>query len=385
MNPERRFLTGHWLVLAGVLAGALALAMPASGGSATQGGAFPTSGKALYQKACMACHGPDGKGEPAERLGFEPLPPSFTDCSFATREANRDWLKVSQEGGPARGFNRIMPAFGGALSKEQLVAVINYTRHFCRDKRWPRGELNLPRPMFTTKAFPEDEAGIQSVYDTSDPGGSVKNKVFYETRIGPRGQLEITVPYNWVEVSDPGGGTTWQNGLGDSAISYKQVLYASLDTGAIVALGGEVILPTGDQDKGLGKGTSRFEPYVAYGQILPAQFFFEFQGGGAIPYDGAKANEEVFGRLAVGRCFYTGQYGRRWTPMVELLASKEMVSGEDTQWDVAPQFQVTLSARQHVRLGLAARIPLSQTDTRDVQYGLYLVWDWFDGGLFEGW
>ena len=291
---------------------------------------------------------------------------------------------VSQEGGPGRGFNIIMPAFGSALSKEQLLAAINYIRGFCPDKRWPRGELNLPRPMFTTKAFPEDEAGIQSVYNTSDPG-SVKNKVFYETRIGPRGQIELTLPYDWVEVRDSGGGSQWNDGIGDAAVSYKQVIYASLYTGAIVALGGELILPTGDRDKDLGKGTARFEPYVSYGQILPNQFFFEFQGGGAIPQDGAKANEEVFGRLAVGRCFYTGQYGRRWSPMVEFLASKELVSGEDTQWDIAPQFQVTLSDRQHVRLGLGARIPLSQTDTRDVQYGLYLVWDWFDGGLFEGW
>lgn len=375
---------GRPILLVAMLAAILALAGSAAVGRAGSPKAMPIDGKAIYQQACMACHGPDGKGHPAERLSFKPLPPDFTDCSFASREANRDWLKVSQEGGPGRGFNIIMPAFGDALTRDQLIAVLDYMRTFCKDKRWPRGELNLPRPMFTTKAYPEDEAGIQSVYNTSDPG-SVENKVFFETRIGPRGQVELTLPYDWVEVDEPGGGTSWNNGIGDAAVSYKQVVYASLETGAIVALGGELILPTGDQDKDLGKGTARFEPYVSYGQILPANFFYQFQGGGAIPQDGAKANEEVFGRLAVGRCFYAGQYGRRWTPMVEVLASKELVSGEDTQWDVAPQFQVTLSDRQHVRLGLGARIPLTQTDTRDVQYGLYLVWDWFDGGLFEGW
>ncbi len=363
---------------------ALALALPASGKTAPQTNSLPFSGKDLYTQACAACHGPDGKGQPAARLGFEPEPPDFTDCSFATREANTDWSAVARKGGPARGFARMMPAFSQALSQEQVTRVLNYIRTFCKDKCWPRGELNLPRPIFTTKAFPEDEAGVQSVYDTSDPG-SFKNKVFYEQRIGARGQVEVTVPYNWVEEPDQGGGTSWKNGLGDVALSYKQVLYASLDHGAIVSLAGELILPTGDQNRGLGKGTAVFEPYVAYGQILPAGFFMQFQGGGAIPQDGAKSDEELFGRLALGRSFFTGQWGRRWTPMVEFLATRELVSGADTLYDVVPQFQVTLSDRQHVRLGLGARLPLNHTDTRDPQIALYLVWDWFDGGLFEGW
>jgi hypothetical protein len=361
---------------------ALALALPAAGGSPAD--SPPASGRELYRQACAACHGPDGRGQPPERLGFQPLPPDFTNCDFASREANLDWVMVANRGGPARAFDRMMPAFGDALTEAQVVRILEHIRTFCTDKAWPRGELNLPRPLFTTKAFPEDEAVLQTTYDSSDPAG-VANRLYYERRVGPRGQVELVLPYDWVERPDGSGGDEWESGLGDVGLGYKHVVFASLEAGSIVSLAGEVFLPTGDDDRGLGAGTAVFEPYLAYGQVLPSGFFLHLQAGGAIPRDGAKAQEELFGRLAAGRAFYTGRWGRRWAPMVELLASRELVSGADVLWDVAPQFQVTLSDRQHLRLGLGARLPLNHTDARDARFSVYLLWDWFDGGLFEGW
>lgn len=51
----------------------------------------------------------------------------------------------------------MMPAFRGALSPEQLQRVMDYIRTMCTDAAWPRGELNLPCPLVTGKAYPEDE------------------------------------------------------------------------------------------------------------------------------------------------------------------------------------------------------------------------------------
>jgi len=50
-----------------------------------------------------------------------------------------------------------------------------------------------------------------------------------------------------------------------------------------------------------------------------------------------------------------------------------------------PQLQVTLSTRQHVRLGVGAKIPLNNTATRETTYLAYVLWDWFDGGFIDGW
>ena len=342
------------------------------------------SGKALYEKACAACHGVDGTGAPS-RLGFDVSPPDFTDCDFATREAGADWISVAAKGGPVRGFSRFMPAFGDALTRSQFQKILEYIRTFCTNKDWPRGELNLPRPLVTTKAYPEDELVVTMDVNTH-ARNSVRTEIIYEQRFGARNQLELILPYEWAERSDPDGRkTAWESSVGDIGIGVKRVFYHNLEKGAILSAGGEVFFPTGDDDEGFGSGTTIFEPYLAYGQILPADFFLHFQGGLALPLDDENTNEKAFWRGVLGWMFTTGEHGRTWSPMVEILGSEEMVSGAATNWDVTPQFQVALNRRQHVRLAAGARIPMNDKDIRETEYIVYVLWDWFDGGFFEGW
>src|SRR6056297_1337763 len=104
-------------------------------------------GRALYMAACAACHAPDGTGLPAPTVGFAVPLPDFTDCSFATREPDSDWLAVAHDGGPVRGFDPLMPAFGGVLDLDQLQRAMDYVRTLCGEDAWPPGELNLPRAM----------------------------------------------------------------------------------------------------------------------------------------------------------------------------------------------------------------------------------------------
>ena len=117
------------------------------------------TGKEIFEAACVACHGHDGKGMPQTTLGFEPPAtfPDFTDCNATTREADADWTAIIHNGGPMRGFSQIMPSFREALTSDQIEKVIQHLRGFCPERDWPPGELNLPRPLVTEKAFPEDE------------------------------------------------------------------------------------------------------------------------------------------------------------------------------------------------------------------------------------
>ena len=47
--------------------------------------------------------------------------------------------------------------------------------------------------------------------------------------------------------------------------------------------------------------------------------------------------------------------------------------------------QVTLNRRQHIMINMGVRIPLNDREGRSPQVLTYFLWDWFDGGLFEGW
>lgn len=118
-----------------------------------------------------------------------------------------------------------MPAFGEALSVDQLQKVMDYIRTMCGDDFWPRGELNLPRPLVTEKAYPEDEAVISSSIDAEGTGAIMNEFV-----------------------------------IGDMALGVKRAFYHSAASGTIFSMTGKVILSTGDVGTGRGQG-SVFGPY----------------------------------------------------------------------------------------------------------------------------
>lgn len=345
------------------------------------------SGQEIYAAACSTCHGIDGRGASREHVGFDLPLPDFTDCNFASREPGADWLAIAHQGGPVRGFSRLMPAFGDALSSKELELAVAHIRTFCGNPDWPPGDLNLPRLLVTEKAFPEDEA-VYTVAVSAEGQRSISNKIVYEKRFGARNQFELVIPFGWrkVEAAGPLPSGAWSGGLGDIALGVKRAFFHSGRTGSIFSLTGEVVLPSGDSAKGFGKGTAVLEPFASFGQILPSEFFFQSQAGLEFPADTERAEREGFWRFSLGRSFSAASgFGRTWSPMFELLGARELVAHEKTQWDLVPQMQVTLSRRQHVMLNLGVRLPLTDRGVRDTQILFYVLWDWFDGGLFQGW
>ena len=341
----------------------------------------------IYRAACVSCHGPTGTGMPKTTVGFDAPAtfPDFTQCDQTTPEENTAWKSIIRDGGPSRGFSQIMPSFGGALTPAQIDAVVEYLRSFCADTTWPRGELNLPRALVTEKAFPEDETVLTSAFNAQG-GPGIDSELAYEHRLGKLTQLEVAIPFGFVQ-RDRGGMT---GGIGDIAVGLKQVLHSHLaadnSRGAIFSVQGEVSLPTGDEAKGLGTGETTFTVFGAYDVLFPGNVFLQAQGGVDLPRHTQTVPRTSFLRAAFGKSVSERDgLGRTWSPMFELAGQRDLERGARTQWDVIPELQVTLSARQHVRADLGYLIPVSDTAGRPRQIMLYVLWDWFDGGLFEGW
>jgi mono/diheme cytochrome c family protein len=339
------------------------------------------SGEEIFRWACAACHGADGKGAPLSQVGFDDALPDFTDCSFNTPEAAADWFAIAHEGGPVRAFSRRMPAFGDALTEAEIERVVEHARGLCDDPHWPRGDLNFPRALVTEKAFPENEALLTTSIQKG-AGREFTNEIVYEHRIGARTQFEIAVP---LAMQGSGESNQWFRGLGDVAVAVKRVLFHSLDSGSIFSVGGEVALPTGKESEGLGAGVMKFEPFVAVGQVLRGNAFVQAQAGAEIPRRSEQAEKEAFWRGVVGTTFMQGGFGRSWTPMLEFAATRELERGSKVEWDVLPQLQVSLSKRQHILVAGGLRVPITERDGRHMQVLTYLLWDWFDGGLRDGW
>jgi mono/diheme cytochrome c family protein len=340
------------------------------------------TGEQIFKSACAACHGADGRGTPKEIAGFEKPRtfPDFTVCSQTTPEPNTAWKDVILHGGPSRGFSEIMPSFGEALTSEQIDDVIAFLRGFCRNPHWPRGELNLPRALVTEKAYPEDEVVISTALNAQGaPGGTTH--VIHEQRFGMNNQIEIDVPINFQDQSH-----TWNGGIGDTTLGVKRTMFSSLRSGSILSLFGGAILPTGNKARGFGTGTTTFETFAAFDQLFRTNTFVQTQFGADLPRHTQIALQSIFFNTAIGQSFAANHgLGRLWSPMVEFLGARDLVDNAKMNWDVLPQMQVTISRRQHIRANLGFRVPINNTAGRQIQIAFYLLWDWQDGRLNEGW
>jgi mono/diheme cytochrome c family protein len=340
------------------------------------------AGERTFKAACAACHGADGRGTSKEIAGFErPRTfPDFTACDQTTPEPDINWKDVITHGGRARGFSDIMPSFRAALTREQIDDLVAYLRSLCRDSRWPRGELNLPRAFVTEKAYPEDEVVLSTTFQGQGaPGGT--SHVIHEQRFGIHNQIEVDVPVHFEDQNH-----AWYGGVGDTTLAVKRTLFSNFHSGSIFALQGGVILPTGSRTRGFGTGTTTFETFAAFDQLFRTNTFVQTQFGADLPRHTDIAPQSLFFNTAIGQSIAADHgFGRVWSPMMEFVAARDLVDNAKTNWDVVPQMQVTISKRQHIKADLGVRVPVTNTAGRNVQIVFYILWDWQDGRLNEGW
>jgi cytochrome c553 len=340
------------------------------------------TGEQIYHSACIACHGPDGTGTPQTIAGFERPEtfPDFTKCDQTTPELNSAWKDVILHGGRARGFSQIMPSFAEALTSEQIDKVIEYMRGFCRNSHWARGELNLPRALNTEKAYPEDEFVITHSQNGQGLPG-VTTLLTHEQRFGVKNQIEVTVPINFQNQNH-----VWHGGVGDAIFGLKREIFSSLRTGSIFSMQGEIAVPTGNKALGFGSGAPTFGMFTSFGQLFPTNTFLQFQGGANLPTDTTNVPQSVYWNTVLGQTIAANHgLGRMWSPMVEFLANRDLVTAAKTNWDVVPQMQVTINKRQHLRADFGVLVPVNNTAGRSIKVEMYLLWDWADGKLTQGW
>jgi mono/diheme cytochrome c family protein len=340
------------------------------------------NGERIYKSGCIVCHGESGQGAPETLTEFKRPDtfPDFTRCDQTTPEPNSTWKAVIIHGGPTRGFSEIMPSFGELLTSDQIDDVIAYLRTLCPNRHWARGELNLPLPQVTEKAFPEDEEVIKIALNAHG-APAVATDLIHEQRFGVHNQIEIDVPLLFQDQNH-----TWYGGVGDVTFGFKREMWSSLQTGSILSLFGAVIVPSGNRSRGFGSGTTTFETFAAYGQLFPTNTWVQFQAGADLPRHTEIAPQTVFWRTAFGQSIAADHgLGRLWSPMVEFVADRELMTRARSNWDVVPEMQVTISRRQHIRGNIGFRKPFTNVRGRQSQVVFYVLWDRADGKLTEGW
>jgi hypothetical protein len=235
--------------------------------------------------------------------------------------------------------------------------------------------------MVTEKSFPEDESVVMTSVNLDGTPG-VSNHLIVEKRFGAITNIELRFRGNFKQ--QPSG--SWHGDVGDTSFELKRTLFLKNRTGTMLALGNEITFATGNPALG-GNGINKWETFLSFGQILPKKFYFlEQLGFEGPPFRRHDTLSELYSRTAIGKPFNFGDgYGRNYNIANEFIAIRNFGPRQSWTLDVIPQFQVTLSKRQHMRLGIGVRVPAVNVGSRQTQLMTYLLWDMFDGGFFEGW
>jgi hypothetical protein len=262
-----------------------------------------------------------------------------------------------------------MPAFGDALTPEQVSGFVAHIRTFCTDPGWPRGNTNFPRPIVTEKAFPEDELVIlPRISRRGGSGGADREwasdlKTVYERRVGRRAMWEVSFP---LAVMHADGRS--QAGIGDVAIAGKYVLLADDARTGIVSGGLEIVAPTGSERRGLGEGTTVLEPFVAAG-TMARDLYLQGQIKLELPW------REPWGDRTFVYNAYVGR-DRSGTPDTWTFGLE--LNGENRDVALTPQVRKGLTRTGALAAAVGVQIPVNRRADRGTRWVGYLLWEYLE-------
>lgn len=328
------------------------------------------AGQRTFESACAGCHGTKGRPDPGSPVvrALETAPADLTDPLFNSREPAEDWFMVVKHGGYALGLSEQMPPHEQALSDDEIHNVVAYIKTLVETEQYPPGELNLMLPVYTKKAFPEDEWVWRSRLASRDGQDEFRNVVEYEKRVGRNGQAIVEL----VHVDDG-----FDSEFREVELGYKHAFAYDREKLSLWSAAFVVALPLTSE------GEEELVPYLAYAKQVNDATTFQGSARAKLPFDDFGAGELEF----AGVVHYTwSPWPRRVFPALEMTATVPLEDdgGDRVKFSALPQMRIGLTRGGHVALNLGVEIPLSDQDY-DSRLHLTLLWDLADGGFFQGW
>lgn len=100
---------------------------------AGRGDAFAASGRENFERYCVQCHGPEGRGDgvnATEDLGAAPK--DLTNAKELSRLTDDRIATIIAKGGARNELSPLMPPWGNTLTGEEIRDLIRVIRELCR-------------------------------------------------------------------------------------------------------------------------------------------------------------------------------------------------------------------------------------------------------------
>lgn len=97
------------------------------------GDAFAASGRENFERYCVQCHGPEGRGDgvnATEDLGAAPK--DLTNAKELSRLTDDRIATIIAKGGARNELSPLMPPWGNTLTGEEIRDLVRVIRELCR-------------------------------------------------------------------------------------------------------------------------------------------------------------------------------------------------------------------------------------------------------------
>ncbi len=152
-------IAGMAILCLSTLACAAADPEPQTNAPAESADAKPRTGQQVFAATCAACHGADGDGAEDWKVRDEDgrlPPPPLNGDGHTWHHSDGVLYGIVSDGGLGLGFGSNMPAFKDELSRDEIVAVLEYV------KTWWEGKeidgfliLDSQRELSEADPYPE--------------------------------------------------------------------------------------------------------------------------------------------------------------------------------------------------------------------------------------
>ena len=250
------------------------------------------------------------------------------------------------------------------------IAVLTWADRARAEEKDPRPAAAVQDNSFLIEEAYNQEAGV--IQHINNWRRLDKNWFYTFTQEWPimtqTHQFSYTVPYSWLR--DSGGHT---DGFGDLQINYRyQLSFESADRPAI-APRASIILPTGDEDKGLGSGSTGFQLNLPVSKIVSDRVTLHGNAGlttyvdvqGKSPTSYNLGGSVIY---AATRDFNFMLEGlEEWTESVDGTGSLQ----HDAAFTLSPGARYALNLDGGTQVVLGAALPIRFEETR-TDYGVFL-------------